>query len=336
MCRVARDPWLDNVKFLLVTFVVIGHAWGQLEPAEEAHRLYDFVYAWHIPAFVLVSGHLSRGVTWSRDSLLSTITLLLVPYLLFEPALYAWRSLIGTVAEDGPLWLVPHWTMWYLIVLFLWRLATPVLKAHWVVVPLSVVVSLVAGTVDLPWLDLNRFFGLLPFFVMGLHLERRHLTRLPRPWWLKPLAVVALGWIFTLADHTDDLARTSFLFYDASYGELGYPVAEGWPIRLAVIGTGVLGSLAVLVLIPRARTWLTTLGTATMVVYLFHGFVIRAIEATGVLAASDRAPLWWLLATAVVGVATSVLLAAPRVSSRLAPLTDPLSGLRRGPAAPRR
>lgn len=325
----ARNPWLDNVKILLVTFVVIGHAWGQLEPRDQALQLYDFVYAWHIPAFVLISGHLSRSVTWSRQSILAAVTTLLVPYLLFEPALYGFRRLLGQTTDDGPLWLVPHWTMWYLIVLFLWRLATPILKLHWAMVPLSVVISLAAGLVDLPWLDLNRFFGLLPFFVMGLHLERRHLGTIADTPWLKPLAVAALVWIFTLADHTDEIAQTSFLYYDASYGALGYDAAEGWPVRMAVIGTGVLGSIAVLALIPRRRSWITGLGAATMVVYLFHGFVIRATEATGVLGFSSDAPLLALAVTAVGGAAVSALLASPPVSRRLAPLTDPLADVRR-------
>jgi len=325
--RVVRNPWLDNAKFWLVTFVVVGHAWGQLEPGEDAHRLYDFVYAWHIPAFVLVSGHLSRSVTWSRRHLLAAVTMLLVPYLLFEPALYFFRRALGQ-SEDGVLWLEPHWTMWYLIVLLGWRLAAPLLVRHWLWVPASVAISLAAGLLELPWFDLNRFFGLLPFFVMGLHLERRHLARLAGTWWLRLLAVAALAWIYTLAGHTDDLARTAFLYYDRGYATLGYTAAEGAAIRLAVMGTGILGSVAVLALVPRRRSRLTALGGATMVVYLFHGFAIRAVEATGVLAISAVQPLSTLVVTAVGGVALSILLASPPVARRLGPLTDPLARLR--------
>lgn len=321
----ARDPWLDNVKILLVTFVVIGHAWGQLEPRNDALWLYDFVYTWHIPAFVLITGHLSRSVTWSRSDLVAAVTTLLVPYLLFEPALYGFRLALGQTPDEGPLWLVPHWTMWYLIVLFVWRLATPALMKHWAAIPLSVGVSLLGGLVDVLYLDLPRMLGLLPFFVMGLHLERRHLTAISRTWWLKPLAVFALVWIFTLADHTDDLARQAFLFYDAGYDTLGYSDPEGMAVRLAVLGTGVLGTVAVLALIPRRASWITGLGAATMVVYLFHGFVIRAVEATGWLGVSAERPLLALAVTAAGGAAVSALLASPPVSRRLAPLTDPLA-----------
>ena len=53
MAPTQRDPWLDNSKMVLVAFVVIGHAWGLLEKTQGSHWAYDFLYLWHIPAFVL-------------------------------------------------------------------------------------------------------------------------------------------------------------------------------------------------------------------------------------------------------------------------------------------
>ena len=38
----SRDPWLDNVKMVLVTLVVVGHAIGLVEAtAGSAYRLAD-------------------------------------------------------------------------------------------------------------------------------------------------------------------------------------------------------------------------------------------------------------------------------------------------------
>ena len=63
-----RDPWLDNVKYVLVTFVVMGHALplAHLDTETDA-RIYDFIYYWHIPAFVLITGYFSRSFRWSRS-----------------------------------------------------------------------------------------------------------------------------------------------------------------------------------------------------------------------------------------------------------------------------
>ena len=61
-----RDPWLDNAKMALVTLVVDR---ARLDAAAETGRdrhLYDFLYAWHVPAFVFVTGYLSRSLHVGR------------------------------------------------------------------------------------------------------------------------------------------------------------------------------------------------------------------------------------------------------------------------------
>ena len=55
-----RDPWFDNAKMALVLLVVVGHAWTLLPKNGLNDHLYDFLYAWHVPAFVFVTGYLSR------------------------------------------------------------------------------------------------------------------------------------------------------------------------------------------------------------------------------------------------------------------------------------
>ena len=64
-----RDPWLDNTKMALVTLVVIGHSMGLSRPRTCSHWLYDFLYLWHIPAFVFISGYLSKSFEWTPPAL---------------------------------------------------------------------------------------------------------------------------------------------------------------------------------------------------------------------------------------------------------------------------
>src|SRR5687768_1759037 len=86
-----RDPWFDNAKMLLVTLVVLGHTWTLLPENRLERWLYDFLYLWHVPAFVMVTGYLSRSFTWSRRSLGRLLTGLALPYLVFEVALVGFR-----------------------------------------------------------------------------------------------------------------------------------------------------------------------------------------------------------------------------------------------------
>lgn len=322
-----RDPWLDNAKLTLVTLVVIGHSMGLLDGSELDLQIYDFIYFWHIPAFVLLSGHLSKGFDWDRRHFSSLFTTILLPYLIFEPALYYFRQGMDQ-HEDGPLWLQPHWAMWYLCVLFFWRLATPLLKKHWVVVPLSVPVALFGGMTDELLFCLPRILGLLPFFVLGLHLKREHLTALTT-WWLKPFALAAMVWIFLAAGNLDEWARGAFLYYDNGYAALGYTDAEGMEIRARMMAFGLLGTASILALIPRRASIFSRMGSATMVVYLFHGFFIRYVDHTGWL--DDWADRQWLpLAVVVLGAtALSLFLAAPPVAGVLTWFVDPIGSVRR-------
>ncbi len=325
-----RDPWLDNTKMVLVTLVVVGHALGLLADSVAGGWVYNFLYFWHIPAFVLVTGYFSRSFRWDRPHLLALVTTVALPYLLFEPALYYFRHALGQV-DTGHLWLIPHWAMWYLPVLFMWRLATPVLRLHWLVLPVAVVLSLVGGLWSGQVLCFARALGLLPFFVLGLMLSKSGLDWLDRPW-VRRTAVAALLGIFVLSRFTDEWARTAFLYYDAGYDDLGYQTLPAMWIRLVVMLIGVVGALSAIALVSRSRGWFTAMGGATMVVYLFHGFPLRLVEWLGWTGWATDHLLVGLVLTVAGAAAIALALAAPPVRRLLAWAVDPVGSWRRSRA----
>ena len=330
MCAVAppsRDPWLDNVKMVLVTLVVVGHAIGLVEASQGSHWVYDFIYLWHIPAFVIVSGYLSQSFEWDRRRMKSLLYTLAIPYLLFEPALFYFRRIVADEQVTGPLWLEPHWTMWYLIVLLMWRLITPILKRHWLFLPLSVVVSLAGGLWNTEALMIPRFLGLLPFFVLGLHLKRRHLDHLDDVW-VRIAAVPTLIGIGVMAVYTDTWAETALLWSDTGYSEIPIDNEIVFQTRLTVMMVGLLGSFAAMSLVPRRQLgWFTVMGTATMVIYLFHGFVIKTVKVLGWPEFTAAHVLLGLVLTILGSIALALLLASPPVRRALGPFTNPLAWL---------
>jgi fucose 4-O-acetylase-like acetyltransferase len=330
VCAVAppsRDPWLDNVKMVLVTLVVVGHAIGLVEASQGSHWVYDFIYLWHIPAFVIVSGYLSQSFEWDRRRMKGLLYTLAIPYLLFEPALFYFRRIVADEQVTGPLWLEPHWTMWYLIVLLMWRLITPILKRHWLFLPLSVVVSLAGGLWNTEALMIPRFLGLLPFFVLGLHLKRRHLDHLDDVW-VRIAAVPTLIGIGVMAVYTDTWAETALLWYDTGYSEIPIDNEIVFQTRLTVMMVGLLGSFAAMSLVPRRQLgWFTVMGTATMVIYLFHGFVIKTVKVLGWPEFTAAHVLLGLVLTILGSIALALLLASPPVRRVLGPFTNPLAWL---------
>jgi len=320
----SRDPFFDNAKLLLVTLVVVGHAWNLLPAANTSTPVYTFLYAWHVPAFVLVTGYLSRSFTFSRRNLHKLVTTVVVPYLLFETLLSLFRTTVGD-ERIGMLYLSPHWPLWYLTALFLWRLVTPLFKRIPHPVPVAVAVSLVGGMNTLDWLDLPRTLGLLPFFVAGLTMRREQFEWLARP----RVRVVAAGLLttaFVAATFLHDVSK-EWLYWRTGYPDLGVPFWEGVLGRGAVMVVAATLALSALSLIPTSQRWFTPLGSASLVVYLFHPFLVKAADYAGLGGASEQDPVTAFLLVTGGAVLVSLLLSASPVSRRLNRLVDPISTL---------
>jgi fucose 4-O-acetylase-like acetyltransferase len=321
-----RDPWLDNAKMVLVTIVVVGHMIVLVPPGDEQSRTYDFIYYFHIPAFVLVTGYLSKSFRYTKRHLWALVTTMVVPYIVFSWLMIHWRELLDQVPPDLEWFLNPRWPMWYLAAVVMWRLATPVLRWHPVMVPVSVVVSLLAGLSNHETFDINRALGFLPFFVLGLHLRPEHLAVLRRRGaWVA--GVVGMLFLWWLAGRTDDLWATQFLYFRAPYAELGVGDAEGMWIRARLIVVALIGSAAVLTLVPHRRSFLTRMGAWSLVVYLCHGFVVRYLEYRGY---EDWMPgtSWWsVIITVTVGIALALFLAWDPIARTLNYVVDPVNSI---------
>ncbi len=324
-----RDPFFDNAKIVLIVLVVVGHTWSQLPESRAVVWAYDFLYAWHMPAFVVVTGYLSRSMTWERDRLWSLVATLAVPYVIFESALTFVHVRFGG-AEVNDFLLVPHSPMWFLVALIGWRLMTPLFLR----IPrpagllVAVAASLVVGFTTYETLAVNRILGFLPFFVLGLHLRRSDWDALRRHVTI-PRALAVLAVLLVLARRTEEFFQTSWFHYDTAYQALDRGAIDGIVTRLVVIAIGLVGSAAFFALVPRTRSWLTVLGAATMVVYLFHDFAVLGMVYSPFLGwAEDH-----LLPAILLGTAGAVLvgltLATPPVAGFLSRFADPIGHLQR-------
>ena len=316
--RKERDPFLDNSKFIFVALVVIGHAWTL---AAQAGLLYSWLYLWHVPAFVLVTGYLSRSFRFTQRHLHRLAVTVVFPYALFEGLFALLRIYVGGERLEL-LWLNPHWPMWYLSVLFLWRLATPLLTRIPYVVPLAFAVSLAGGFLSVKYLDGNRAMGLLPFFVLGLTATPEQVQRLRdgvyrRAGLVVLLAGVGMAW---LVDHR---LTTEWLYYRTPYADLDALGVQGVALRAMFLATGLLMALAVLSWIPDRTTWYSRLGAASLVIYLFHGFVVEGLAIAGMNDWSNHHPLPSVVLTTVGGFSLAVALGWRPVAKRLNKVVTP-------------
>jgi fucose 4-O-acetylase-like acetyltransferase len=323
-----RDPWFDNAKMALIVLVVIGHSWTLL-PADDGldSWTYDFLYAWHIPAFVIVTGHLSKSFEWTRKRMWSLLTTVALPYVLFEGLYALYRHEVGGVDFER-LWANPHWPMWYLAALFFWRLMTPIFKPMPGKVVVAVAISLLAGLYANDTLDSARIFGLLPFFVLGLKMHEGHwnMLRSRRARWYGVAVLIAL---LVITKFSGGWVETEWLYYRTRYDALDPNDLRAITIRMSLLITGLIGAFAFFAVVPRTKTWFSALGGATLVVYLFHGFVMLGAEFAGYPGwAADHMPFAWLLTT-VAAILLALFLAWGPVSSRLNVMVDPVGTISR-------
>jgi fucose 4-O-acetylase-like acetyltransferase len=302
---------------LLVTLVVVGHTWT-LVPSGWA---YEYLYLWHIPAFVMVTGYLSRRFTYSRRNFERLLTTVLLPYVIVEGLLALFRSYVGGERLEW-VWLKPHWAMWYLTALFMWRLLTPALRAMPYAVPLTVVVALLGGLVDVEWLDVNRFLALMPFFTLGLLATDEHLARLRSPR-ARKVAVGVLVVGVPVAGLMHHLFGTEWVYFRAPYADLGVDWPAGMAGRLLFTTIALTMGLAVLALVPRRAGWFTRLGAASLVVYLCHTFFIRATAISGFPGWADDHPLVSFPLGTLAAVALALTLAWRPVAKALEKVVSP-------------
>ena len=320
----SRDPFFDNAKLLLVTLVVIGHAWVMMPDAPSSFPAYTFLYAWHVAAFVIVTGYLSRSFRFTKPHLRKLMTTVVAPYVVFETLLATFRSVVGGESMGSPLFVDPHWPMWYLAVLFLWRLATPLLLRVPQPVVVAVAVSLLGGLIETDVLDLSRATGLLPFFVLGLVMTREQFDWLARTK-VRIWACAAMAVAFVVAAFAASPLPTELLYWRSSYDAMELTVWQGIAGRLAMIVVAGVLALAALSLMPRSFRWFTPLGAASLVVYLCHGFFVKAAQYAGVgdLVKHDQVTAFVLITGA--SVLLALALSATPVAKRLNKLVDPIS-----------
>ncbi len=274
-----RVAYLDNARYWAMLLVVIGHSLTQFTQMDSARGVYTFIYAFHMPFFILISGYTARHYTGTPRQIRRIVSTLVVPYLIVEISLQMLMRHY-TDSPDPYMFLSPQWLGWFLAALFVWRLTTPIWMALRYPIATSIAISLLVGLIEVPnVLALPKILGFLPFYVVGLHMTRERFERLADPRIRLGSAVllaVAFWYCYTYsANWTLD-----WLLWKQRYDEdplLADPL-EGMLQRGELLVVGFVLTFAALSLVPRRRWWTTKLGERTLYAYLLHGYIILVLR----------------------------------------------------------
>ncbi|GAA2762495.1 acyltransferase family protein [Streptomyces paradoxus] len=278
-----RDAFFDNAKYLAIVLVAMGHAW---EPLKSDSRIleaaYQVVYAFHMPAFILISGYFSRSFDMRPDRLKRLITGVAVPYIIFETAYPLFKRVIDNDPHQEISLLDPWYLTWFLVALFIWRLTTPIWNLVRWPLPLALGLAMLATVTPEIGddLDLQRVLQFLPFFVLGLvmkpehfHMVRRRSVRIASV----PVFAVALAFSWWAVPRMN----TAWFYHRDAAQELGAPWWTGPVMVLAMFGCSLVLTACFFAWVPRRHMWFTALGAGTLYGYLLHGFLVKAGDYQG-------------------------------------------------------
>ena len=277
MSPARRDPRWDNAKFLLILLVVFGHAAEQATDYYPLDRsLFLFIYSFHMPAFLFVSGVFSKRTVqaehynWRK----------LVPYVLVCLVLGFYRDLSLRIRHPDHAFSFYNQNKisWFMLALFAsysiaWLLRKVPPKY---VFPGSILVGLAVGYV--PFISegfaLSRIIVFFPFFYAGYALDRAKFADLLDRKGMRAVGAGILALWLTLCIVLEPqvyLLRRLFTGQN-NYDEI--PNALGpteFLFRALAYAISALAIFAFFTLVPRGTVrGMTTYGARTLSVYFWH------------------------------------------------------------------
>jgi fucose 4-O-acetylase-like acetyltransferase len=271
-----RSYLYDNARALLITLVVFGHfiSAGKKDSIV-AETLYNFIFFFHMPAFIFISGYFSKNLDKIRNNAVEKI---LIPYILLNVMSFFYEKLI--LADNIRFGIfTPRFGLWFLLALFIWRFFLKDIIRIRFILPLSFVIGLLSGYShefrDL--MALGRVVGFLPFFLLGFYCTKENVDKIRKiPKILSCVVMIAVAIISLFISKIEFVKSGMFHFNEAyklsssNYYELLFRMLF-YIIALVMI-------IVILNLVPERKTFFSQIGTATMPVYVLHLYIWEYIK----------------------------------------------------------
>ena len=151
----ARNAYWDNAKGILMTLVVLGHYLYAYSQYKAANAIITIIYLFHMPAFVFISGFLSKS---ENATSAKSICKLCLVYIVFNTSM----MIYSFIFEDLPLSLfTPYYSYWYILALIVWRLTVKQLSQIRGITIISIIVAMSVGF----WQEVSNVFALARIFL---------------------------------------------------------------------------------------------------------------------------------------------------------------------------
>ena len=268
-----RNPYWDNLKLILIFLVVLGHF---IIPVADSDRLTSsilyFIYLFHMPAFVFVSGHFSKSHIYKANKEYKLIGFLAL-YVVSTMSI-SLVELIFTQKTNVLVFLKQGGAPWYMLALFFWYLLIPFASSLHPAFSLPSVFILALFVGAYPecgdFLSLSRTIVFFPFFLIGYYFDECLLKTI-KPWMRIVSALILLSCFIFILNYPAILKNYQGIIYGAkSYKLLGLSNKIGIIIRTIWYLAAIIMTSCLICLVPYNRMKLTYIGERTLGIYLIH------------------------------------------------------------------
>lgn len=266
-----RNPYLDNVKVVLLFFVVFAHILERFLEIKLYNSLYVIIYSFHMPLFIFISGYLSKNTDKCRENAFSDF---FIPYIIFNSiySIFINKSILISIFN-------PIYIYWYMLCMFFWKLIIKDFVKIKYYMLTSLLISLYCGIFDnIDWfLAVSRTIFFFPYFLLGYWCDNTILDKLKSIPKYFTFIIFILFSILIAYMFNNNLISNLALFGNDCYSNLGLSVSKGILYRMIQYIISSIMGVCVLSLIPNNKFKYTYYGKKTITIYLLHAYVVDFI-----------------------------------------------------------
>ena len=266
-----RQYRYDNLKFFLIVLVVVGHFVDQYDAKSDVFKsLFVFIYSFHMPLFLFVSGLFTREKPVSVEKIIF--------YFILGYALKMLIYVVDFIYQKDPSFSVfsDSNITWYLFALSVFLILSRWLRSikPGCLLPFWILFACFAGydSSIADFLYLSRIIVFFPFFLAGYYLTPQKMDALLQSRVLKVIAFfIVFGFFFLCLFKLDLIYPLRGLFTGRNpYASVSSGTFGFFHRLLCYLISSVVG-FSVIALMPKSRIpVISVFGTRTLQVYFLH------------------------------------------------------------------
>ena len=272
-----RDAKWDNVKCFMIICVVTGHVlYRYLDTSQLARGMYLFIYTFHMPIFIFVSGMFSKRMI--KEQQYEKILYYLLIYFVMKymeamaKCLSTGEMKVRLFWEDGPGWYAFAMAFYLLVSILIGKYLKDLWA--WKLLVLTLILGILWGYDDHlgDHFCSARICNFYPFFIMGYILEPSFVKKRMGPKILKIVSLIVILMIGYVC-----LTQTNSIYWilkvlkgKYAFSKIGITALEGISIKLIYYILTAVVCFAVMSLVPQKDGVWSYIGRRTLPVFIFH------------------------------------------------------------------